>query len=337
MSPSVADLWAEPENTPIHDAIVAGVDVVSQEQVVDFVPYVKMILPLDGFVVLVNAGLLPPVKLAQEGLQSPVAVPVQGSLHYSSIGVQREDESIVIRQMDFTSGTPIGAFEALGANVIYVGEIVTPLGSFSFTFSRRNSFYRAANIYHYVGDAVYPAFRRLLIDSPQDFDQRQVVSNSLPIWLALLSGSCPFPSPITFSAPTYPAMLVRDNAEPPYVAVEVEETPRLIMALPYRARNSSARQLVSDRVRLTTYGLRNQQIMDLRDYVLDYSETTSVIGIMSPPVVSDPRRPQVELGALAFKKHVDLEVSYYQQVARDVARQIIAQADITVIRSDAIA
>jgi hypothetical protein len=323
---SVDDVFGEPENTPIHDAIMAGVDVLDQAATVSFTPYVKMILPIDGFVTWVNASLLTPAQLAQYGVQDPTAIEVDGSLHYASIGVQREDETFVIRQMDFTSGEPVPAFETLGPDVLYVGTVNTGLGPFQFTFSKRNSFYRAANIYHYVGDAVYPVFQKLLIDRLEDFDQRQVVSNSLPIWLLLLSGSCPYPSPITVAFPAYPAMLVRENSPPPYVSIEVEETPRLIQEVPLRSRNNSVSQLVVDRVSLITYGLRNQDIMDLRDYVLDYSFVTGVIGIVDAPVVSDVRRGQVELGALAFKKRVNLSVSYHQQAARDVAQQLILHA-----------
>ena len=68
--PSIQDIWNEPENTPIHDALQAGVEVLSEDQQVTFVPYVKMILPIDGFVTWVSASLLTPTQLAQRGLQS---------------------------------------------------------------------------------------------------------------------------------------------------------------------------------------------------------------------------------------------------------------------------
>src|SRR5271166_3370646 len=205
---------------PIHDALVAGVDTLSQDQTVSFTPYVRTVLPLDGYVFWLNANLLSAAQLAQHGLSSADPVVVAGSLHYASVGTQLEDETIVVRSVDFTAETQITAFAEIAPDVLYVGFWDTPLGGFNFTFSRRNSFYIQASIYHYVGDAIYPAFEAQLIDDLSAFDQSQVVSNSLPIWLSMFT-NIPYPLDVTVSLPIYPAFLVPDNLVPAYVAVEV--------------------------------------------------------------------------------------------------------------------
>ena len=324
----LGELLQDP-SSQIHDALTAGEEVLGQEQTVQFTPYVRVILPIDGFVFWMNASVLTPIALSQHNLQSPLTFEVQGSLHYASVAHQNPDETLVIRQVDFTSPTPIAALGVLSADVMYVGLVNTALGPFKFTFSRRNSFYEAAKIYHYVGDAVYPAFDDLLIETQADFDQRQIVSNSLPIWLSMFS-SPPFTMPFTVSAPVYPAMLVLENIPPPYIAVEVEERPSLLQGVPIWNSTWTADQQCEDVVRLTTYGLRNDEIMSLRDFILYYSAVTGIIGIMRPPVVLDLRRPQVELAALAVKKQVELSVCYHQGAVRSLARQMIIKAGISV-------
>lgn len=326
----IGTLLQEPVSSPIHDALTEGEEVLSNVETVDFVPYVRVVLPIDGWVFWMNGTLLMPELLSQHNLQSSAPITVQCSLHYASVGQQDPDQTMVIRSIELTSPTEIEAFGALAADVMYIGIVNTPLGPFKFTFSRRNNFYFAAKMFHYVGDAIYPAFDNLIIEDQDGFDQRQVVSNSLPIWLSMFNNP-PYPSGITFSAPIYPAGLVLENSAPPYIAVEVNERPSTAyQPIPIKMSRSSTYQQCVDTVRLITYGLRNDDIMDLRDYILDYSKNTGIIGIADPPVIMDVRRHQVEIAALAIKKEVELSVTYYQQRARDIARQLILKAGVNV-------
>lgn len=311
---------------PIHDALVAGVDVLGQQQTVDFVPYVRTVLPIDGFVFWLNARLLSPVQLAQHGLQSADPVSVPGSLHFASIGSMVEDETIAIRRVDFTAESQITAFAEIAPDVLYVGSWPTPLGTFKFTFSQRLTFYQQASIFHYVGDAVYPVFEAQLIDDIDAFDQRQVVSNSLPLWLAMMQ-AVPFPSLVTSDVTLYPAYFVPPNLPAPYGVVDVvPSSTRALQAFALRGPDSSRAQLVSERVRLTFYGLRNEEVMDFVDYATDYSMNVGTFGIMNMPIVQDDRRSQAELATLAQKKLVEFEISYYQSRARDIAQQLIEAA-----------
>jgi hypothetical protein len=79
-------------------------------------------------------------------------------------------------------------------------------------------------------------------------------------------------------------------------------------------------------VRITLYGTRNFSALDFVDCVNQYSLDTDLIGIMNLPTVRDEKRTQSELSTIAMKKSVEFVVSYYQQRANDVARQIILSA-----------
>lgn len=313
-------------NRPIHEALSLGVDTLGQHETVSFTPYIRTILPLDRFAFWVNANLLSAEKLAQHGLASADPVVVNGSLHYASVGSQLADETLVVRSVDFTAEAPITALSEVAYDVIYVGQWNTPLGSFKFSFSQRNSFYYQASLFHYVGDAVMPAFEAQLIDNYSAFDQSQVVSNSLPIWLSMFT-HIPYVSLITISVPVYPAFLVPTNLLPAYVAIEIQSnSTRALQAVPTRGYMSEHLQLTAERVRMTAYGLRNDAIMDLMDYVLDYSLNTGNVGLMNTPIVRDEHRPQMELAVLAQKKTIDWEISYFQHRSRNIARQLILSA-----------
>ena len=309
---------------PIEAALELGVDVLSGGQTVNFTPYIKTILPIDGYVFWLNANLLSPQLLATHGLSSADDVVVNGSLHYASVGNQAEDETIVVRRVTFTAEEEIQAFAAIAPEVLYVATWqVGDYGSFRFTFSSRGSFYFQAGQYHYVGDAIYPAFAAQMIDNLADFDTRQVVSSSMPIWLSMLS-AVPYVSLVTISLPVYPAFLVPDNLVPAYAAISIPtEGTRALQALPARGPTSSRSQLCADRVRVTLYGLRNDDACDYLDYVIDYCTNTSNLGLMNTPCIQDGRRVQTELTALAQQKFIDFEVSYNQARSRDIARQTI--------------
>ncbi len=320
---------------PIHDAVMAGADVLSGSQDIVFQPYIRQVLPIDGFVFWLNANLIAPEILASNGVPSADPITVNGSLHYASQGTQIEDESIVIRRVELTSPTFIEAFGAVQANVLYVGEYQTDIGSFRFAFSSRGAYYQQADIHHYIGDALYPAFTTQLLDTLDSFDQRQVVSNSLPIWLSIINGG-PFPSDISVPGLTlYPAFLVPTNLEPPYGVVDIPANgTRALQSVPYRDINNSHWQLASDRVKFTFYGLRNEEVLDFQDYVYDFSLVTDIFGLMDMPIVRDDKRTQVEITALAMKKTLDMEISYYQVRMRELSRQLIQKVLITSSFSD---
>lgn len=319
--PSVAE--SQQYGSSLAAALRQGLRAIDGQQQVSFQPYVRTVLPIDGFVFWINAGLLSAQQLAAAGLTSAAPVAVNGSLHFATVGEQREDESIAIHKMVFTSEQPIAALAEIAPVVLYIATWTSPSGeSFRFSFSRRDSFYQQANLSHYVGDAVYPVFQAQLIDTVADFDQRQVVSNSLPIWLAMMNA--PYTSLVTTNVALYPSNLVPDNLPAPYAVVHIPaETTRLLQPIPYLDPTGNHWQLCAERVTFILYGLRNDDAMDFKDYILSYGELSDNFGVMTPPAMRDDHRTQTELAALAQRKTIEMEISYYQARARQVARQTI--------------
>ena len=328
----LASTSGSPLGTQLEAVLDAGLETLSANQTVEFKAYARVVLPVDGFVFWVNAALLSPAQLSVHGLPADqLTVSVKGSLHHTSTGSQADDENIVIRRMILTAERQITAFAEIAPTVLYVGVYDTAAGTFKFTFSSRNSYYQQANLHHYVGDAVYPALETQLIETLAGFDQRPVVSNSLPLWLAMFGGS-PYPSPLAVCLPAYPAYLVPDNLRPPYAVVDVIPTStRALQAFAALGPRFQRSQLVTERVLLTFYGLRNDEITDVLDYLVDYSGNTGAFGIANLPVIRDEKRTQVELSVLAMKKTIDVEINYDQRRSRDVARQVISNAFIGVI------
>lgn len=304
----------------------AAVGVISQNQTVTFTKYVKLVLPLDGYVFWVKASLVSASALANVAtynaaafnaaptvVQTAPTVTVSGSLHIATTNQQDADESFSVNRMVFTATESINDLNDISPMVMYLAEH----GDYRFSFSERKSFYKQADLYHYEGDAVYPVMESQIIDDVASFDTLNViVSNSLPIWLALNA-----------VMPVFPAFLVPDNIRPPYASVRIEpDSTQAIQMAPYLGPTSSHWQLVQERVRITVYGLRNYSALDYLDYILAQSLDGDTFGIMNSPVPRDEHRTQTELSTLAQKKSFDVAVNYCQTTARDIARQLILKA-----------
>jgi hypothetical protein len=245
---------------------------------------------------------------------SAAILQVSGSLHYATDKRQNEDETIAVNRVVFTSEKPVDFLNEVGPTQIFIAEV----DGIRFAFSRRENYFAEADLYHYVGDAIYPAMESQIIDADRGIDiESLVVSNSLPFWLQL--GNL---------VPVFPSYAVPDNQPPPYAAIHIEPgDTEALAAQPSLDRSTSSHwQLAADRVRVTLYGLRNDAAMDFYDAVMAIFYNNNQMGLMSTPVVRDEKRTQVELGILAMKKTLDFRVSYYQFAARDFARQLIKLA-----------
>jgi hypothetical protein len=290
---------------PLAAPLQAGVDTLSQNQEITFVRYKKMILPADGFVFWVNAALIDPTN--------PLTTTVKGSLHFATDQAQREDETFGVNHVIFTASRQIDEFNEVSPDTMYLGEF----SGLRFSFASRGSYYRQADQHHYRGDAVYPAFASQIIDDVNGFLNRDlVVSNSLPIWLGLNE-----------RMPVYPSFLVSDNITPPFASIHIPPEATTALASGATLGNTLTRaQLCSDRVRVTIYGLRNSQALDYLDYVIASMSNSDAMGLQNIPVVRDEKRTQNELTVLAMKKTIEFQVSYLQNTARTVARQLITSA-----------
>lgn len=315
--------------TELGAGLAAGTNTLSLNQTIDFTLYVKLVLPLDGYVFWVNATLLTDSalynaaqynRLEYDLLETPLpkrVVTVQGSLHQSTETQMQEDRTISVNRMIFTSLSEIQDFNLVNPQLMYIAS----WKGVKFAFNRREAFYKQADLHHYVGDAVYPVMESQLVDSMSGFDTESViVSNSLPIWLTLNQ-----------YFPMYPSYLVDQNLVPPYAAVHIEPgDTEALQAAPRIFPNSSHYQLAKDKVKITIYGTRNADALEFQDYVFNYSLNTDNIGIMNMPIVRDEKMTQSELGVIAMKKTMVFEVSYYQQNVRDIAMKYILSAFINI-------
>jgi len=304
----------------------AGLETLSLNQEVTFTQYVRVVLPLDGFVFWVSADLLAPSAvlnaMAYDQVsfnQGPgVAVPaptltVKGSLHYATDFRQEMEGSYGLNQVTFTAQDPVQDFNLVSNNIMYIAEV----DGIMFSFSRRDSFYKQADLYHYRGDAVLPRMMTQLINKIDGLDISNVIcSNSMPIWLSLNK-----------IMPIYPALLTPTNIRPPYATVEIREDDTVaIQSTPSFDSTGTHWQLVSDTVRLTIFGLRNFNALDFQDYVLQSSLDTDLFGIMGMPIIRDAHYNQAELNAIAMAKTITFKINYYQSRMQDVARQLILSA-----------
>ena len=289
--------------------LAVGLDTLSNNQIVSFQKYQRVVIPADGYVFWV----------AVPGASKSV----KGSLHYSVSRQQNEDETAGVNTVVFSAQSLVTEFNRVEPSTIWIAALPDGL---QYAFSQRGRYYEAADVYHYSGTAVLPVMRTQLVSSAKGFDAvSPVVSDSLPFWLSLNAYVPPYPG---FQFPTgftlYPSFAVPDNLSPPYGVVHIEPgDTEAITAAPVYDAVLSPTQLASDRVRITLYGLRNADVMTVRDTILQYSFDYENIGLMNMPVIRDEKRTQVEMSVLAMKKTIMFEVSYNQTTARAVARQMI--------------
>lgn len=315
----------------MNPALKAGLGVLDANATLNFTLYKRVVLPVDGFVFWVRADILSPSALVNSTvvnrwtanqarvIQTPAPVmAVPGSLHHTTLNQQDQAESFSLQQFRFSTPQPVDVLTAIQPDELWIGDWKT----LRLAFSSRSGFYEQAGMFHYAGDALYPALATQVIDSPDQLLSRQVVvSNSLPIWLKLAT-----------LFPVFPSFLVPDNIRPPYAAIHIGEDDTYPMqSAPWHDSTGTRWQLVRDTVRVTTYGVRNDTFMDWLDLVTQYTlDNPGIMGIMNSPVPRDAKRGQTEFGIIAQKKVITFEADYYQTRVRDVARQLIKEAFIKV-------
>lgn len=325
-------------------ALAGGVETLSVQGEVTFSKYIRLVLPLDGYVfwvksdlvsqtAMLNMSQLNATELNEAQIISANTAPtitVKGSFHYSTQQNQDEAENEAVNTVIFSALQPIQLFNDVQQNVLWIaeygGDIENFDGPITFAFSSRGRYYEQADLFHYAGTAVLPAFKAQLISSVDQLAGRAlIVSNSLPVWLRLSYYTPPYDNGISCSLPIYPSFLIPDNLPPPYVAVHIPpEATEALQSAPLFGPVLDQWSLTKDRVRLTMYGLDNEASLSFLAAILQYSFDYNTIGIMHMPgAVRDEKRVAPELGVLAQKKTIEFEVSYQQSVIRNVARQMI--------------
>lgn len=276
------------------------------------------------------------VRVAPDGYLFWVAGSTQtftGSMHVAADVAQNEDETVAVNDVVFTTAEEIQQFNQVDPRTFWAATVPADGGEIVVAFRARGSFYEPAQVWHYRGTAVFPALQAQLVRSATDIPSGPIVSNSLPIWLTQDG-----------TAPVYPSFLVPENAEPPYIVAHIEpgrtealgafpalETPPVpqpgdSVAPMY---GWTTTQLLRDSVRLTLYGLTNQQATQFYMNLIDYSLATDAFGFCNSPVLRDDKRTQPEITAIAMKKTLEIEASYYLNTADALARRYILSAGIT--------
>lgn len=303
--PSISEL--RDAKNELNAALEQGLDDLRQNQTITFTRYDRRVLPLDGFVFWVNSALT-----STDG--KPVTATVQGYLHLTTESIQDESELYDRNSVIFTGQSKIDDFNEPDNTYLYIGEFFNGI---RFAFSRRSGYSTQADLYHYSGYAVYPQMESQIVDKADMLDlTNRIVSNSLPVWLAIAQQVVPL----------YPAMLSEPNIVPPYGTVRCSDTQPLSGGYFLDPRDNQY-QYVSEDVKITLTGLRNAQVMDFVREVTRYTmEAGAEMGVMNVPVIQDLREPQNELNVLAMRKTVTFKVNYYESTMRDIARQLILKA-----------
>lgn len=323
--------------TQLGGDLAAGVTTLSLDQQVVFTRYVRVVLPLDGFVFWLRADQVSPSTVfnamqpnsarfdAAKFTVPAATLTVQGSLHYATQTRQVEEENYAANRVVFTTLGPVNDLNQVGGNYLWIADF----HGLKVAFSDRGSFYEQADLYHYVGYAVFPDMASQVVDDVAKLDRQLVCSNSLPLWLALNNYSSFYG--FANNIPLYPSFLVPQNIVPPWGAVHIDPAGTMaIGGAPRLDRMTNHTQLVQDRVKITFYGVNNAGALDFVDCVLQRSDDYGEFGVMNQPVIRDEKREQSELGTLAMKKSVLFDVNYYQHRVLDVARQLILSAVPTI-------
>lgn len=304
------DEIAKRTGSQLADTLHTAIDTISSSQKITFRLYIKQVLPLDGFIYWIRADLVNPDELKRLGLGTQKqSITLQGSLHRQAVSEQSATASQSLNYIIFTPINQRDDFSVSDPKGLYLGEY----DGVKFAFSRMESKYTQAGIFHYRGLAVLPTMSTQIIDDPADINTDLILSNSTPIWMGL-----------TRFGTVYPSFLSPSDMIPPYIVVDVKTTTPIQSAPHYGTRY----QHVQDRVKITLYGLNNQQALDYVDYIVTEALETESFGITNSPVVYDDKLNQVEIRVVAKKKTVDFDINYYQHTSSDIALQLIREAFI---------
>jgi hypothetical protein len=307
---------------PLGAILEAGVNTLDANQTIVFTLYKRMILPLDGFLFWVNYSLVTPVAG-----DPPASLSIKGALHFSVEVEQEEESTISMNTIVFTSLSKCDIFNQIEPPFLYLANYQ----GIRFTFSSQGKYFQQADLWHYLGVAVTSIMNTQIVDNIDVLNNlagQLIVTNSLPIWLSMATYLPEYTgglsSPITN---IFPSFLVPENEAPPYASVHIEDT-KSLQAFPYLDKTSMSYQLASDTVRITTYGVANNDIIKFLNFVIQYSQDESLIGIMNMPSIVDEKEPQAEIQTIAQKKVIEFKVSYIQTLSSDpgITRQLIKHA-----------
>lgn len=347
--------------TPLGSVLKEGVDAIGEDQDIVFEPYIRLVLPLDGYVFWVKASTLSESAVFNSMMlgaaqfdqpqtirQVPAPFIARGSLHYASNSGQHEAANYAVNQVIFTSEDCVQDMNNFNSNLVYIATFDGPdlqsgqepagTTAIRFAFSERGRYYQQSNLWHYIGNAIYPMMATQIVDDPRTLATGQlIVTNSLPAFLAFNYYNPPWPVPVPRPLVTmYPSFLTPDNQKPPYIAVHIEPTgTTAVQSRAYLSDMTDQYLNATDRVTLTFYGCDNAVALSMQYALEQYSLDSMPFGFVGDlPVLRDEKETQNELTILAQKKTMSFSVNYNQGVVRNIARQLITSCVPTVFAGD---
>lgn len=291
----------------------AGVGQISNQQQFTFTLYKRLVLPADGFVFWCLASAIsPPIT------DKPLTITQNGSLHVTQTIEQNLDSTVARQHVIFTADEKVREFSDMAPDELYF--MTLPNGSLA-AFAQQSMRYDTSDIWHYAGVALLPYESTQIISNPADVvASSTIVSNSLPIWMAMS----------TDDLPVYPSDLSPLNLIPPYITADIQDTQAMTMA-PYYDSTTGQQQLCRETVVFTMWGCRNDQALDFQMAVLANSAPdNAAYGTMTPLIPVDLKKPQPDFSFIAQQKSMTVDVNYLQSRTRDIARKLIESAFFTI-------
>lgn len=290
-------------------ALQDGLDTVRQGQTISFITYERVILPYDGFVYWVKTG----------NEQTLVASMVhdENELHHEDQNF-RNDSGLII-----TTTEPLLDFSQDGLDTMSVFEYNNNL------YVLRKTGYNSeqSGLFHNIARVIEPALRSILLDSKDDFLKKKAqFTNSIGLFVLLSCGYFEF---VSIDYPIYPEWLVPLNKKPPYITVGVTETEALNNGFNTVNVDNSLFLVkpAKDYVDINLYGLDNNEALNFLVKLERWSLFYKKIGFLNMPRIKDEQLAQNEIGSLAQKKIIELEIFYYQggDMDDDLHNQMIDQ------------
>lgn len=301
-------------NTVFNDSLLA----IPYNEPVTFRRYIRLVLPVDGFIFWIRQSLI--------NLQSPAlngmalnelpdltalddSLTVTGSLWYAANNQQENTQIHTVNNVFFTSSKKLDDFQDLGESQIWIGEI----DGVRFSFNRAGNFFQKAGVWSYQGDSINPIMASQIIDNLADLKDEKIVNDSLPLFLSN-----------NFGYRVYPAFRGSQNLKPPFISIDVMETKPLQQR--QSEESTERRQWCLDTVKATCYGLSNNAVLDYMNSMIELGLTAVDFGISNSLTAKKIDIPQSELNITANAKEVTFEVNYYQTRAHNIAQKLIESA-----------
>jgi hypothetical protein len=297
----------------ISEAIGATIGTLSQNREFDLVTYTKYTNTADGFVYW---------------LKTATVQKIRGSLHNRAVQENEQDHTNSRNTIILTTQDQIKGFDETNPQSAYFITValddpaIVDGGPMVIGFNSADNYYQEAGAYHYMGQAVFPNFRRFIIDDPLTFLASIIPTNSLPILLTQIAAS---------GVATYAAWAVPPNLTTPYVSVAIQ-TSQTINSVPFYDSSLTTKfinQFRIDEIELVAYNMGAANMQELISHIYDASMRPGLYGITKLPQVQDVPAVQSEYGIRADKKSVKMSVSYWLSTASTVVRKTITQANFS--------